>query len=78
MVPSTPQELFEYKLKWKKYGHEVKLHSDYERQGVEWCKVQLMISQWELQKHTAPYEHTFLFEFKQDADAFLIFSKFFK
>lgn len=65
----TPIEIFEYKLKWSP-GYTVRLHSDLESQGKEWCKVQLHRPQWNFTMWTAVYEHTFHFEYKQDAISF--------
>jgi len=66
----TPIEIHEYKLRWRP-GYTVRLHSDLESQGKDWCKVQLHKQQWNFTKWTAVYEHTFHFEYKQDADSFL-------
>ena len=33
----TPQEIFEYKNRWKP-GHTVQLHSDIVDRGKSWCK----------------------------------------
>ena len=65
----TPQEVFEYKNKWKP-GYTVRLHSDLRSQGKEFCKVQMFKHQWDMTKWTNVYEDTFHFEYKQDADSF--------
>jgi len=56
----TPQEIFDYKQKWKP-GYSVRLHSDVEDRGKDWCK-KLEKHQWEMTKWTDVYEHTFHFE----------------
>jgi hypothetical protein len=66
----TPLEIFEYKQRWKSRGYSVRLHSDLEHQGKEYCKVQMHKQQWDMIKWTDVYEHTFIFEFRQDAEAF--------
>ena len=65
----SPIEIFEYKQKWKP-GYIVRLHSDLESAGKDWCKVQLHKQQWDMTKWTNVYEHTFHFEYKQDAKLF--------
>lgn len=57
----TPQEIFDYKNRWKP-GHTVRLHSDLEDRGKEWCKRALEKHQWDMVKWTDVYEHTFCFE----------------
>lgn len=57
----TPQEQFEYKLRWKP-GYVVRLHSDVVDRGKTWCRRQLERHQWSMSEWTGPYEHTFHFE----------------
>ena len=64
----TPVEIFEYKLKWKP-GYTVRLHSDLESKGKEWCK-QLDRKDWDFSKWTNVYEHTFHFQWMKDANMF--------
>ena len=68
----TPLEIFEYKQRWTRNngGYSVRLHSDLRSQGKDFCKVQLMRQQWDFKMYSDVYEDTFLFEYKQDADAF--------
>ena len=66
----TPIEIFEYKNKWKP-GYTVRLHSDLESAGKEYCKIQMHKQQWDITKWTNVYEHTYHFEYKQDADSFV-------
>jgi hypothetical protein len=68
----TPIEIFEYKQRWKRDGggYSVRLHSDLGLQGKDFCKVMMMKQQWDMTGWTAVYEHTFHFEYKQDADMF--------
>lgn len=59
----TPIEIFEYRQKWMtKEPHSVKLHSDLENAGKEWCSRMLEKQQWHFQKWSDVYEHTFHFE----------------
>ena len=67
----TPIEIHEYKLRWRP-GYSVRLHSDLESQGKDWCKVQLHKQQWNFTKWTAVYEHTFHFEYEESARKFKI------
>ena len=57
----TPQEIHEYKLRWKP-GYTVRLHSDVVDRGKTWCKRQLERHQWSVTTWTDVYEHTFHFE----------------
>ena len=57
----TPQQIDDYKRHWMP-GHPVRLHSDLETQGKEWCKRQCSKQEWHFNKWTNVYEHTFLFE----------------
>jgi hypothetical protein len=59
----TPQEIFEYKNKWLTTGgHSVRIHSDLDVEGKNWCRKNLERHQWSFEKYTAVYEHTFRFE----------------
>lgn len=66
----TPIEIFEYKQRWKQNSYSVRLHSDLEYEGKEYCRTQMFKQQWEFAKWTSVYEHTFFFEYEQDAKAF--------
>jgi hypothetical protein len=57
----TPQEINDYKLKWLP-GHSVRLHSDLDVQGKDWCRKTLERHEWSFMAWTYPYEHTFHFE----------------
>lgn len=66
----TPQEVFEYKLKWKPNGHTVRLHSDLDWKGKDWCRKNLERHQWSMDTYTDVYEHTFFFEKEEHAKQF--------
>jgi hypothetical protein len=57
----TPQEIGDYKRKWMP-GYSVRLHSDLDIQGKDWCRKHLERYQWSFSQWTAVYEHTFHFE----------------
>lgn len=57
----TPQEISDYKLRWMP-GHTVRLHSDLDVQGKDWCRKKLERCQWSFTSFTYSYEHTFHFE----------------
>ena len=59
----TPQEQFEYKLKWKP-GYSVRLHSDLVDRGKDWCRRHAERHQWSMSEWTDVYEHTFHFEYE--------------
>jgi|TARA_B110000046_G_scaffold38100_1_gene41724 hypothetical protein len=68
----TPQEINEYKQRWLASGtyYPVRLHSDLDTQGKTWCRRNLERHQWKMDTWTHVYEHTFIFEYKHDADEF--------
>ena len=74
----TPQEIAEYKMRWKP-GYTVRLHSDVVDQGKTWCRRHLEQHQWSVSTWTNVYEHTFHFENDDFGHKFeLEFSKFVK
>lgn len=68
---ATPQQISEYKQKWMMNGgFPVKLHSDLDIKGKDWCRRNLERWQWKMNTWTNVYEHTFWFEFEDDANDF--------
>jgi hypothetical protein len=65
----TPQEISDYKLKWLP-GYSVRLHSDLDWTGKDWCRKNLERHQWSFKPWTAVYEHTFYFEDQKAAQNF--------
>lgn len=65
----TPQEIFDYKQKWKP-GFTVRLHSDLDWEGKDWCRRNLDRHQWSFTSWTHVYEHTFHFEDESNAQSF--------
>lgn len=65
----TPQEIFDYKLRWKP-GYEIALHSDLDIQGKSWCRRNLEPHKWSFTAWTAVYEHSFFFEDTATAQQF--------
>jgi hypothetical protein len=67
----TPQEITDYKRKWKQIGaYTVKVHSDLHIEHKNWCRRNASRHQWSMDMFTAPYENTFYFEFDAHAVAF--------
>ena len=66
----SPQEIFDYKFKWKSNSFAVSYHSDWEMEYVDYCKANFEKWQWDHLKWTNVYEHTMLFEKIKDADKF--------
>lgn len=67
----TPQEIFEYKLRWHKISSNiVKVHSDLEFDAKRWCRANLKQHQWDYSKFTDMYEDTFYFETAEMKDNF--------
>ena len=59
----TPQELNEYKMHWMRVAnHPVRIHSDLDVEGKDWCRRNLERHEWSFQSWTDVYEHTFYFE----------------
>lgn len=67
---ATPQEISDYKNSWMKNNFPVRLHSDLDVKGKDWCRRNLERWQWKMNTYTDVYEHTFHFEHKEDADDF--------
>jgi len=65
----TPQEIFEYKQRWKP-GYTVRLHSDLVDQGKTWCRRRIERHIWSMTEYTDVYEHTFHFENEIHANEF--------
>ena len=65
----TPQQITDHKNKWMP-GYEVRLHSDLESSGKDWCKQVMPKESWHFVKWTNVYEHTFRFEFIEAAQNF--------
>lgn len=57
----TPQEIADHKMRWMP-GHSVRLHSDLDVQGKDWCRRNLERHEWSFKTWTGVYEHTFYFE----------------
>ena len=66
----TPQEINDYKLKWLP-GYTVRLHSDLDWKGKDWCRKQLERQAWSFTAWTYNYEHTFHFENQSTAQTFI-------
>lgn len=60
----TPQEISDYKVRWMSTGNNnpVRLHSDLDVAGKDWCRRTLERHEWSFTKYTDVYEHTFFFE----------------
>jgi len=67
----TPQERFDYKMKWMP-GIEVPVHTDCETRAISWCKYNIENHEWTRKRYTDVYECTFHFENEATA---LIFKK---
>ena len=66
----TPQEQHEYKMRWMP-GYPVRLHSDLDWKGKDWCRKNLERHQWSMSIWTDVYEHTFHFENEEHATEFV-------
>ena len=65
----TPQELFEYKLRWKP-GVTVDVHSDLHIQCKDWCRRNMQRWEWGMDTWTYVYSHSYHFETQEKADKF--------
>ena len=66
----TPQEIFEYKNKWKPDAFVVDVHSDLDVQCKDWCRKNLNRWEWSMDTYTYVYSHTFHFEHEDAANVF--------
>lgn len=68
----TPQEISDYKQAWMSKGdnHPVRLHSDLDVAGKDWCRRNLERWEWKMETYTDVYEHTFYFEHEEAAVEF--------
>lgn len=67
----TPQQIVDYKHTWMP-GFRVKLHTDLRREGVNWCKDNLIPAVWSDKRWIEPYYDEFRFENKVDANKFAV------
>lgn len=60
----TPQEISDYKVRWMSTGNNnpVRLHSDLDVAGKDWCRKTLERHEWSFMAWTYAHEHTFYFE----------------
>lgn len=65
----TPLEIFDYKRNWMP-GYTVRLHSDLDVRGKDWCRKHLDRHKWGMASWTDVYEHTFHFETGEAAKKF--------
>ena len=65
----TPLEIFDYKRNWMP-GYKVRLHSDLDVRGKDWCRKNLERHKCSMAPWTAVYEHTFHFEDDEAAKKF--------
>lgn len=70
MAPSTPQDISEYKQRWKPRGYSVPVHSDLDWRCKDWCRKNLQRHQWSMDVYTDVYEHTFWFELEEHSKLF--------
>jgi YHS domain-containing protein len=67
----TPQEIHDFKMKWMRDDpYHVRLHSDLESYGKDYCKQNFRPEQWKMSKWSDVYEHTFYFCSKNMAESF--------
>lgn len=66
----TPQEIFEYKNRWKPTAHKVDVHSDLDVQCKDWCRKKLNRWEWSMDTYTDVYSHSFYFEYPEHAEKF--------
>lgn len=65
----TPRDVFSYKTSWM--PQSTKIHTHNLDQGIHWCKQNLYMHQWHIEKYSKPDDsHTFFFENPEDAMIF--------
>jgi hypothetical protein len=67
---ATPQEISDYKRRWKASGYPVSVHSDHDVVCKDWCRKHLNRWEWSMDSYTDVYEHTFYFEKLESAEQF--------
>lgn len=66
----SPQDVFEYKAKWKNNAEVVNIRSNF-KQAQDWCKQNLYMQDWHSIKHDMPDDsHNFLFKYPEQAMLF--------
>ena len=65
----TPQEICDYKLKWKP-GFRVDIHSDLDVQCKTRCRQKFERWEWSMNTYTDVYSHSFYFEQEDHANQF--------
>lgn len=67
----TPQEINDYKTRWlRETDNSVRIHSDLDVEGKDWCRRNVERHQWSFRAWTAIYEHTFYFEDRETKSQF--------
>lgn len=66
----TPQEIVDYKNKWKPTATQVDVHSDLAVKCKDWCRKNLERHQWSMDIYTGVYSHSFYFEDAEIAQKF--------
>jgi len=60
---ATPQQISDYKIWWMEKGpRPIRVQSDFDVEGKDWCRRNLERWQWSMSKFTDVFEHTFFFE----------------
>ena len=66
----TPQDVFEYKRKWKPNAEVVNIKGGYDK-AKAWCKTHCYMQDWEIIKHAMPDDsHNVLFKNPKEAMLF--------
>lgn len=68
-----PRDIWEWKIQWLPNSFDVKVHIDIVPIAIDWCKANCEAWQWDLEKYTHPYHHTFMFENEVDANDLNVF-----
>lgn len=58
----SPQEIFEYKIRWRPKAYAVEVHSDLDVKCKDWCRKNCERWEWSMDTYTDVYAHTFYFE----------------
>lgn len=70
LTKATPDTIKQYKNDWIPTGYVVKIKSDLDVQGKDWCRHNLDRWMWSMESFTDSTHHTFIFEHEDDADDF--------
>lgn len=62
-----PLDIWEHKIQWLPHSFDVKVIKEQTDDAISWCKLNCEPWEWDIEKYTHAYAHTFQFEVEVDA-----------